>query len=99
MTQWDRVESLWDTLASRCREQKRAVNDDEQILITQVIYVYNLARANYKASLISIEAGTCYDYEQHQQGNVGGDKIKTTWLPGLRNAGGELVRKPLVETH
>lgn len=98
MSQWERIESLWDTLAIRCREQRRAVNDDEQILITQAIHTYNLTRSTYKASLVTIEAGTRYDYEQHQQGNTTGDRVKSTWLAGLRNAGGELVRKPLVET-
>ena len=99
MSQWERVEGLWDSLASRCRQQKRALTADEQTFLTQAVHTYNLTRANYKASLITIDAGISYDYETQQQGNHTGDKVKATWLAGLKNAGGQLVRKPLVETY
>lgn len=99
MAQWNKIESLWDAIADRCRAEKRGVNKDETLVLEDCIYVYNLTRSNYKADLVTANVNDYYDYETQQQGNIGGDKIKSTWLPGLRNPGGELVRRTIVETY
>ncbi len=97
--QWDEVIRLWEHLADRCKKDQRMASDAERQLLTAVLAVHNQCwSGEHKPSLIHVNPGTPYHYEQHQSGNATGDTIRAEWLPGLRNAGGSVVKKPLVET-
>lgn len=97
--QWDEIIRLWDLLAERCKRDEKAASKPKQKLLAEALAVHNQRwTADHQASLIHVSPGTPYDFEQHQRGNTTGNTIRAEWLPGLRNAGGNVVKKPLVET-
>lgn len=97
-SQWDTVIDLWDTLAKRCKQEKRAASATEQQILAQALRLHNLRWNDRQASLCHAIAGAAYDYRYHQRSTTTGDIIQAEWLPGLINAGGEPQKPPLVQT-
>jgi hypothetical protein len=96
--QWDVLADLWDKLASRCKQAQRVASADELYILQTSLALHNLRWRGRQARLVEVAAGTAYDYERHQRGTTTGDCVRVQWLPGLVNAGGQLQKKPLVQT-
>lgn len=96
--QWDLLSELWEKLASRCKQDQRAANAAELTMLRAALALHNLRWHGCKAQLAEVAAGTPYDYDRHQRGTPSGDTVQALWLPGLVNAGGQLHKKPLVQT-
>jgi len=97
-SQWDRLLLLWDRLATRCKDEQRDASTTEQNILMRCLALHNLIWQEHQASLHSVAAGTPFDPLCHQRGTLHGDTVSAQWLPGLRNAAGQLQRKPLVRT-
>ncbi|MCO8166746.1 hypothetical protein NJC40_03005 [Pseudomonas sp. 21LCFQ02] len=97
-SQWDRLLLLWDDLATRCKDEQRTASTTEQNILARCLELHNLIWQERQASLCSVPAGTPLDPQCHQRGTLHGDTVSAQWLPGLRNAAGQLQRKPLVRT-
>lgn len=96
--QWDLLSELWEKLASRCKQDQRVANAAELAMLRAALALHNLRWHGRKAQLAEVAAGTPYDYDRHQRGTPSGDTVRALWLPGLVNAGGQLHKKPLVQT-
>lgn len=96
--QWELLSELWEKLASRCKQDQRAANAAELTMLRAALALHNLRWHGRKAQLAEVAAGTPYDYDRHQRGTPSGDTVRALWLPGLVNAGGQLHKKPLVQT-
>lgn len=96
--QWDLLSELWEKLASRCKQNQRAANAAELAMLRAALALHNLRWHGRAAQLAEVTAGTPYDYDRHQRGTPSGDTVRALWLPGLVNAGGQLHKKPLVQT-
>jgi len=96
--QWDVLSDLWDKLANRCKQGQRAASPDELYILRTSLALHNLRWRGRQARLVEVAAEATYDYERHQRGNSTGDRVRAQWLPGLVNAGGQLQKKPLVQT-
>jgi len=96
--QWERVLQLWDFLAARCKQARRAATPNEQQLLTASLAIHNLIWRDKAACLLNAEANTPFDYQQHERANAKGDTVGEQWLPGLQNPAGQLQKKPLVKT-
>ena len=95
---WDRVEELWDLLALRCKNSKQAASESMQKLLQGCVALHNLTWQGRAASLPSVTVGEAYDFKLHDRGTPNGETIAALWLPGLKNAAGNLRKKPLVST-
>jgi len=96
--QWDLLSDLWEKLAARCKQAQRAASAAEMQILRGALTLHNLRWQGRQAQLAEVATGTPYDYERHQRGSATGDTVRALWLPGLINAGGQLHRKPLVQT-
>ncbi|WJM97322.1 hypothetical protein QEP73_04110 [Pseudomonas defluvii] len=96
--QWDRLLLLWDRFAARCKNERRAASLTELNILSRCLDIHNLIWQERQANLQTGEAGTAFDPLQHERGQLHGDTVTAQWLPGLRNAAGQLQRKPLVCT-
>lgn len=96
--QWELLSELWEKLASRCKQDQRAANAAELTMLRAALALHNLRWHGRAAQLAEVAAGTPYDYDRHQRGTPSGDTVRALWLPGLVNAGGQLHKKPLVQT-
>jgi len=96
--QWDVLSDLWEKLASRCKQGQRAATADELYILQTSLALHNLRWRGRQARLVDVGIGAAYDYERHQRGTTTGDRVHAQWLPGLVNAGGQLQKKPLVQT-
>lgn len=97
-SQWDRLLLLWDRLAARCKDEQRSASSTEQRILTRSLELHNLVWQEHQASLQTVQAGAPFDPLLHERGTLHGDAVSEQWLPGLRNAAGQLRRKPLVRT-
>lgn len=97
-SQWDRLLLLWDGLAARCKDEQRTASTTEQNILARCLALHNLIWQERQAGLCSVSSGTPFDPLCHQRGTLHGDIVSAQWLPGLRNAAGQLQRKPLVRT-
>jgi hypothetical protein len=98
-SQWDSVEQLARWLCERCRDEKRPASAGELTLLEGCVQLHNRRWHNRQARLEHVEPGTAYDFNRHTRGTDRGETITAQWLPGVRNAAGELVLKPIVATH
>jgi len=96
--QWDVVLELWDTLALRCKTQQRAVSTTELNLLQGALALHNLRWQDRQAALLECQVGADYDYRRMQRATPSGETVRALWLPGLRNAGAEVQKLPLVQT-
>lgn len=97
-SQWDRLSLLWDGLAARCKDEQRTASTTEQNILARCLALHNLIWQERQAGLCTVTPGTPFDPLCHQRGTLHGDIVSAQWLPGLRNAAGQLQRKPLVRT-
>ncbi len=97
-TQWDRLLLLWDRLAARCKAEARPVTEIEQQILSRCLELHNLIWQGRQAALQEAQPGEDFDPLRHERGVLHGERIVNEWLPGLRNAAGQLQRKPLVGT-
>ncbi len=97
-SQWDVLSDLWERFAARCKRDRRAVTATELNILQSTLAVHNLRWQGREATLIDVVVGVAYDYRLHQRGISTRETVRALWLPGLVNAGGELHKKPLVET-
>lgn len=98
VSQWDTVVDLWDLLANRCKQGKRAASPVEHQILVAALAAHNLRWSGRQAEFRHAEVGAAYDYRHHQRGAAIGDVVRGQWLPGLVNAGGESQKLPLVQT-
>lgn len=96
--QWDRLLLLWDRLATRCKEEARRASPVERQILTRCLALHNLIWQGRQTSLQEAQPGEDFDPLRHERGALYGDRVHIVWLPGLRNAAGQLQRKPLVGT-
>jgi hypothetical protein len=96
--QWEQILHLWDRLADRCKDQVRPANSSEILILQSSLAIHNLIWQGKNARLMSVEPGETYDYRKHERGKPNGDIVRIEWLPGLVSAGGQIQKKPLVET-
>lgn len=96
--QWDRLLLLWDRLAARCKEEARPASPIERQILARCLALHNLIWQGRQASLQEAPSGEDFDPIRHERGVLHGDCVRSEWLPGLRNAAGQLQRKPLVGT-
>ena len=95
---WDRIEMLWDVLAQRCKQERRPCCADESAMLAACLGLYNLILTGRQAELQEVVPGSAYDYRTQERGGGAGETVATLWLPGLKNGGGILRKKPLIET-
>jgi hypothetical protein len=98
ISQWDTIVDLWDLLANRCKQNKRAASPAERQILAATVKAHNLRWHGRQAKLYDAEVGSSFDFRQHNRGTPTGETICAQWLPGLMNAGGEPQKKPLIET-
>lgn len=98
VSQWDTVMDLWDFLANRCKQGKRAASPAEHQILAAALAAHNLRWIGRQAGFRHVEVGAAYDFRHHQRGTSTGDTVRAEWLPGLTNAGGEMQKPPLVQT-
>jgi hypothetical protein len=95
---WDKIELLWDALAQRCKQQRRGQSTEERALLDGCLRIYNLVPTGRQAELLEAGAGTPYNFQQHERSAGAGVDIAAVWLPGLKNGGGAVRKRALVET-
>ncbi|KPY31466.1 hypothetical protein ALO52_200157 [Pseudomonas syringae pv. primulae] len=96
--QWDRLLLLWDRFADRCKNEKRKASPTELNILGRSLDIHNLIWQERQANLQTARTGTAFDPLLHERGQLKGDTVSAQWLPGLRNAAGQLQRKPVVCT-
>jgi hypothetical protein len=97
-SQWEVLSDFWEKIASRCKQAQRPAHSHEQALLAGAVLLHNLRWQGRQAQLVEVATGSPYDYERHQRGTPTGDTVRALWLAGLMNAGGQLHKKPLVQT-
>lgn len=95
---WDRIEALWDVLAQRCKHAQRAATPDETAIVGECVRIHNLLWEGRQAITVPATAGDGFDFGIHERGNAAGQAVRQSWLPGLKNAAGQLRKKTLVYT-
>lgn len=95
---WDRIEALWDLLAQRCKHEQRGATGDEVAIVEECVRIHNLLWTGRQAHSVTAAADTPFDFAAHERGNTTGQQVRETWLPGLKNAAGQLRKKTLVLT-
>lgn len=93
---WGEILRAWDRLKDRCKKEKRPHTLSELDILTGLLALHNLRYQEHQAELVAATVGDKFHLEQHERGTPKGQTIETVWLPGLRNTGGELQKKPLV---
>lgn len=95
---WDRIEALWDVLAQRCKHAQRAATPDETAIVEECVRIHNLLWEGRQAITVPATADDGFDFGIHERGNAAGQTVRQSWLPGLKNAAGQLRKKTLVYT-
>ncbi len=93
---WGEILRAWDRLKDRCKKEKRPHTPSELDIFTGLLALHNLRYQEHQAELVAATVGEKFHHDQHERGTPKGQTIETVWLPGLRNTGGELQKKPLV---
>lgn len=93
---WGEILRAWDRLKDRCKKEKRPHTPSELGILTGLLALHNLRYQEHQAELVMATVGEKFNHDQHERGTPKGQIIETVWLPGLRNTGGELQKKPLV---
>lgn len=96
--QWSTILELWDRLAQRCKEGKAPASAGELEILAGCLHIHNAIWDGRQAAVTHVVPGATYDYRLHERGTPAGDVVRAEWLPGLVNAGGQVQKKPLVQT-
>lgn len=98
MGDWDELQTLWTRLADRCKNDKRPATANEYTMLETALQLHNLRYRNRAAQLVQVEVGTTFHHETMERGTPKGSTVQAVWLPGLRNAAGQLQKHTLVHT-
>jgi hypothetical protein len=96
--QWDRILTLWDRLAERCKTGRRPATAAERQTLAACLEMHNLIWTDRRAALQAAEPGAAFDFNRHERALPTGETVTAEWLPGLLNAAGQPQKKPLVAT-
>lgn len=95
---WDELQTLWIRLADHCKQGRRPATSAELLVLTAALALHNLRYRDRAATLVQPEAGSPFHHETMERGTPKGSTVQAVWLPGLRNAAGQLQKLPLVQT-
>ena len=96
--QWQSLWDLWEILAQRCKDEQRPAHATERAILAGCLAIHNQVWDGRQASLLSVPPGGRFDFQQHERATTSGDTILAEWLPGLRNAGNNSRKNPLLAT-
>lgn len=99
LSEWDEVLSLWSRLADRCKNDQRAATRAELGILLTALELHNLRWRDRAASLLTTEIGASFHHDTMERGTTKGSTVAEVWLPGLENAAGQALKKPLVKLH
>jgi hypothetical protein len=86
-------------LADRCKNGQRAVTRAELSILQATLELHNLRWRDRIARLLTAEIGAAFHHETMERGTPKGSTVAEVWLPGLENAAGQALKKPLVKLH
>lgn len=95
----ENIINVWNSLATKCKSEKRAANSSELFILNEILRLYNMRWNNQSAKLIHSEINIDFHHEKAIRGTSKGGTIITEWLPGICNAAGKIEKLPLVETN
>lgn len=93
--QYDLVLHLWEKLHSRCKSEKRTLNQNEMALLYGVIEIHNLA--NLPIEVLHAEIGRKYNVKNHLSLNPAQAQVSQEYCVGLKLPNGE-IKPILIET-
>lgn len=93
--QFNRLNQLWEA-CGKAVTAGRATPGMTQCL-EKLLALYNRAAGENLATTVAPTPGNAYNSEIHYRVNSDGRTVRTLLLPGLRNPGGKLQQKALVE--
>lgn len=97
LSDWDEVLRLWNCLKERCKVSQRPINSIELDILQSTVALHNLRNSSERtAQLLEAEINIPFHHDHMERGTAKGSSVQKMWLPGLRNAGGAVVKKPLV---
>jgi hypothetical protein len=99
LSEWDEVLSLWSRLADRCKSSQRAATRVELTILQSALELHNLRWRDRAARLLTAEIGATFHHDTMERGTTKGSTVAEVWLPGLENAAGQALKKPLVKLH
>lgn len=99
LSDWDEVLVLWSEVADRCKTEKRKATPNEHAVLQAALALHNQRFQDRAAQMASVEMDAPFHHETMERGNPKGSTVVAVWWPGLRNAAGELNKKPVVQTH
>lgn len=99
LSEWDEVLSLWCRLADRCKNGQRAATRAELSILQMALELHNLRWRDRAARVLTAEIGAAFHHETMERGTTKGSTVAEVWLPGLNNAAGQSLKKPLVKLH
>lgn len=94
----ENIINVWNSLATKCKSEKRAANSSELFILNEILRLYNMRWNNQSAKLIHSEINIDFHHEKAIRATSKGGTIITEWLPGICNAAGKIEKLPLVET-
>lgn len=94
----ENIINVWNSLAAKCKSEKRAANSNELFILNEILRLYNMRWNNQSAKLIHSEINIDFHHEKAIRGTSKGRTIIAEWLPGICNAAGKIEKLPLVET-
>ncbi len=101
LAQIDNIKRLWNKLKERCEHEKRAASSAELTLWQDALqwHNFNWPSTHHFRSLTPSPACS-YDFNQHQRWchTLSGETLAQVLLPGLADASGKALLKPLVDT-
>jgi hypothetical protein len=97
LAEWDEVLSLWGRLAERCKNGQRAATRAELSILQAALELHNLRWRDRAARLLTADMGATFHHETMERGTTKGSTVAEVWLPGLENAAGQALKKPLVK--
>lgn len=94
------IENLWDILKDRCKREDREPTSEELDLLKECVALYNLKFKDRRALTLSDDTTDreTYNARKHDRVNSKGDRVISVYLPGLKDADGQIVRPTLVKT-
>lgn len=96
----DNIIMLWEFLSELCCMDKRSVTKQELACLKVTLLQHNDNYLNHKVTLLDVPEGTLFDFEIHKRViTAQGNNVEQCCLAGLYNVHGDMLCKPLVQTH